>query len=49
MFPGRVSISFGSSDLPRAPAPLCDHGHVRMSEQSGVWRNEQEISENRVA
>ena len=26
VFPGRILISFGFSDLPRAPAPLCDHG-----------------------
>ena len=25
-FPGRILISFGFSGLPRAPAPLCDHG-----------------------
>ena len=26
VFPGRILISFGFSDLPRAPPPLCDHG-----------------------
>ena len=26
VFPGRILISHGFSDLPRAPAPLCDHG-----------------------
>ena len=26
VFSGRILISFGFSDLPRAPAPLCDHG-----------------------
>ena len=25
VFPGRISISFGSSALPMAPVPLCDH------------------------
>ena len=26
VFSGRLSISCGFSDIPRAPAPLCDHG-----------------------
>ena len=26
VFPGRILISLDFSDLPRAPAPLCDHG-----------------------
>ena len=26
VFPGRISTSFVFLDLPRAPAPLCDHG-----------------------
>ena len=26
VFPGLILISFGFSELPRAPAPLCDHG-----------------------
>ena len=26
VFPGRIFISISFSDLPRAPAPLCDHG-----------------------
>ena len=26
VFPERILISFGFADLPRAPAPLCEHG-----------------------
>ena len=35
VFPGRVLILFGFSDLPRAPAPLCDHGLLMFDKTQG--------------